>query len=222
MTKKHTKKNNNTSFILALLKLNIAPFMLSILFFVALPLILRQYYIVSLYTANLLKLLFLFLFEALAIPIAIGTLMIKKTGDFSYLELIKLCKKRFFDILLFSFFKSVFALISLYFFRQKWSEIASFLGVFFYFLHLLLMLYIPSILAYKTLEYAKTKKNVLFSLFFASFLTSSHIFFAKPFYTSFMLLCTFFLIILSILTLNIIPSFPIIFSLLNWHKSNSS
>jgi len=215
MLGKRTTKYNNISFFWHLLKLNIIPFLLSILFFFALPLLLRQYYIIPLYIANLLKAFFFFLFELLYIPIAIGTLLIKKNGKFSYLELIKLCKKRFLDALLFSFFKSFFTIISLYFFRQEWSELTSFLGVFLYFSHLLTMLYIPSILACKTLEYAKTEKKKPCCLFFASFLASSYIFFAKPFYTSFMFLCTFFLIVLSILTLNIIPSFPIIFYLLN-------
>ena len=204
------KKNNNIAFLWELLRLNIAPFTLFTLFFILIPLILRQYYITPLYLANILKALFLFLFEALAIPMSIGVLLIKEDGRLYYLKLMGLCKKRLLDILLFSLFKSSIFLISFYFFRQKWSELMTFLAMFFYFSQMLMTLYVPPILAHWTLEHTKPKR----CLFFASFLASNHIFFSRPFYTSFMFLCTFLLIILSIFTLNIFPSLPIIFCLL--------
>lgn len=204
MLKKYIKGVFSSLPFLRCCKLNLFTCLLTLIFFF-LPAILRKYYIVNNLQGIIIKITFLFLFEASIIPISIGVIELKNKKYCNFFSILKISYSKILNILLFAFTKTFLLILFFYLFKIviKVNLKLSFCFCFLYFFLFFLTFYFSSIIA-------KYKIN-----FFNAIFISASFFIKYPFFTSIVFLHSLVLLFVSFFFFNLYPGFAKIFFNIN-------
>ena len=201
MLKTYIKRVHHKLPVFNLLHLNLFSFILTALFFFVLPLVIRRYYIIGNECANVIKFVFLLLFEFSSITIAIAIKDLQKTKELKKVYLLGQIKGKVLNTIIYTFTKTLAFLAFIYVFRVaiKMSLHVAFVVTFFYFFFIFSTFWLAPIIANEE------------SCFLKAVYKSAHLFILHPFFSFFVFLHVLFLSFLSIFLFNLFPGQSLIF-----------